>query len=264
MSKLTIITPGLTAALLLGAVPFAIAANGQNTRRNDATTQSQASLQTAERASPMNGTKWAPPKAPTAADVQPFAQAKLSLAQAISNAQQQESGKAIEAQFEMLHGTPAYFVRWVSQADNSNNSNGGGNGAFGANGNGNGNGYASGNANGNGSAYGGNANGSSNGNGNRLAIWEGWVDANTGNLIGQARMLPENQVSASLRRRAEVAQNAQASLSDAIGTAQQQRGGKAIMGVLKAGSAGAAYDLGLVRGGEIHTAMVNAQTGNLK
>lgn len=96
-------------------------------------------------------------------------------------------------------------------------------------------------------------------------VWEGRIDANTGQLIGKPRTISASQLHTALKRDASAAKSAQTSLVDAIDKAEQQHGAKAISARIAPNShGGTAYDLDMVKNGQLHTAMVNASNGQLR
>lgn len=96
-------------------------------------------------------------------------------------------------------------------------------------------------------------------------MWESRIDANTGQPLGQPTTVPRSELGPQSQRDVTALNNAQTPLEQAIGNAEQQDGGKAIMASVKSSRAGnAAYDIGLVRNGRLHTAMVDASTGRMR
>jgi uncharacterized membrane protein YkoI len=95
-------------------------------------------------------------------------------------------------------------------------------------------------------------------------VWEGRINANSGQLIGQPRTFAADQLTWDLSREAKAAKATQTSLIEAVTNAEQQQGGKAIMAKLQPGSNGkASYDVDVVKNGQFQTAMVDASTGNV-
>ena len=95
-------------------------------------------------------------------------------------------------------------------------------------------------------------------------LWEGRIDANTGDLVGQPRTMSAAQLTSTLKRDVKTLGMTQTGLDQAVDNAQSQKGGKAIMAVLQPEHRGTpAYDLYLVNNGQIQTAMVNAKTGQV-
>lgn len=96
-------------------------------------------------------------------------------------------------------------------------------------------------------------------------IWESRIDANTGQALGQPTTVSQSELGPQAQRNITALNNAQTSLNQAIGDAEQQQGGKAIMARVKSSRGGSAtYDVGLVKDGRLHTAMVDASTGQMK
>ncbi|GEM_PF-5230501 len=59
-------------------------------------------------------------------------------------------------------------------------------------------------------------------------------------------------------------ENAQTTLEDAANKAEQQEAGKVIMARVKPVTGGISYDVDLVKNGHLHTALVDAQSGQLR
>lgn len=95
-------------------------------------------------------------------------------------------------------------------------------------------------------------------------IWETRVDANTGDAIGQPTTLSKSQLDPRMQKEVAALDNAQTSLTDAVNKAEQQEGGKVIMARLKPVTGGVSYDVRLVKDGHLHTAMIDAQSGQLR
>jgi uncharacterized membrane protein YkoI len=150
---------------------------------------------------------------PPQADVKPFEGAKLSLTQAIAEAQKEMRGKTLEARFEVWHGKPAYLIRTYSAHQ----------------------------------------------------VWEGRIDANSGQLLGQPQTISASQLGPRVKSDVAALANAQTSLPDAVDKAEQHEGGKAIMASVETDHKGnASYDLDLVKDGHLHTAMIDADSGELR
>ncbi|MGH8219480.1 MAG: PepSY domain-containing protein [Steroidobacteraceae bacterium] len=95
-------------------------------------------------------------------------------------------------------------------------------------------------------------------------VWETRVDANSGETIGQPATVAKHALGRQTQKEIEALDNARASLTDAVNKAEQQQGGKVIMARVKPVSGGASYDIDLVKNGRLHTAMVDAQSGQLR
>lgn len=96
-------------------------------------------------------------------------------------------------------------------------------------------------------------------------IWEGRLNANTGELIGQPRTFAVNQAPQKLQQHAKTVRSAQNSLTQAVQNAEQQQGGKAMMAKVREGSNGqASYDVDLLKNGQLRTAMVDTSTGKIR
>ncbi|HEV7137619.1 MAG TPA: PepSY domain-containing protein [Steroidobacteraceae bacterium] len=96
-------------------------------------------------------------------------------------------------------------------------------------------------------------------------IWQTRIDANSGQPLGQPTTVAQSELGPQIQRDISALNNAQTSLDQAIGDAEQQKGGKAIMASVKAGSSGSAtYDIDLVKNGRLRTAMVDTSTGQMR
>lgn len=95
-------------------------------------------------------------------------------------------------------------------------------------------------------------------------IWEGRINANSGQVIGQPQTFTANQVTRELNDEAKAVTDSKTSLTQAVKDAEQQQGGKAIMAKVQLGSSGKpSYDIDVVTNGQLRTAMVDASTGKV-
>jgi uncharacterized membrane protein YkoI len=93
-------------------------------------------------------------------------------------------------------------------------------------------------------------------------IWEGRINANSGQLIGQRRTYDSGQITRSLEQKAKAVERTQTSLTQAVQNAEQQQGGKAIMAKVQVDSNGKAnYDVDVVTKGQFHIALIDASNG---
>lgn len=96
-------------------------------------------------------------------------------------------------------------------------------------------------------------------------VWESRIDANTGQPIGQPTTVSRNELGPQVQRTVTALNDAQTTLEQAIGDAEQQQGGRAIMARAKSVRSGSAtYDVDLLKNGRLHTAMVDAATGQMR
>lgn len=95
-------------------------------------------------------------------------------------------------------------------------------------------------------------------------IWETRVDANTGDAIGTPNSIARGELGSQTQKEMDALNNAQTSLTDAVNKAEQEKGGKVIMARVKPVSGGVGYDIDLVKDGRLHTAMIDAQSGQLR
>lgn len=95
-------------------------------------------------------------------------------------------------------------------------------------------------------------------------IWEGRINADSGQMIGQAKTYTDQELTRDLRQQADAVRNIHTSLTQAVKDAEQQQGGKAILARVRWDSNGkASYDVDVVKNGQLHTAMVDAKTGKV-
>lgn len=96
-------------------------------------------------------------------------------------------------------------------------------------------------------------------------IWQTRIDADSGQPLGQPTTVSQSELGPQVQRDVTALNNAQTSLDQAIGNAEQKQGGKAIMARVKASSSGTAtYDIDLVKNGRLRTAMVDTSTGQMR
>ena len=95
-------------------------------------------------------------------------------------------------------------------------------------------------------------------------IWETRIDANTGDGIGQPNAIAKGELGSHMQKNIDALNNAHTSLTDAVNKAEQQEGGKVIMARVKPVSGGVSYDIDLVKDGHLHTAMIDAQSGQVR
>ena len=96
-------------------------------------------------------------------------------------------------------------------------------------------------------------------------VWESRIDANTGQPIGEPKTVAQSELGPALHRDVTALDNAQTTLEQAIGNAEQRQGGKAIMASVRSAMSGdARYAVDLVKNGRLHTAMIDTATGQLK
>jgi len=96
-------------------------------------------------------------------------------------------------------------------------------------------------------------------------IWQIRIDADSGQPLGQPTTVSQSELGPQVQRDVTALNNAQTSLDQAIGDAEQQKGGKAVMASVKASSSGTAtYDIDLVKNGRLRTAMIDTSTGQTR
>ncbi len=96
------------------------------------------------------------------------------------------------------------------------------------------------------------------------ALWEGRIDANTGKLVGQPRNTPEGKLTATQQAQLSRLQSARDTLLQAVATAEQKTGGKAIDAVLATGQGGALnYAVETAKDGAVQVVMVDPQNAQI-
>lgn len=96
-------------------------------------------------------------------------------------------------------------------------------------------------------------------------VWQTRIDADSGQPLGQPTTVSQSELGPQFQRDVTALNNAQTSLDQAIGNAEQQQGGKAIMASVRASRSGTAtYDIDLVKNGRLRTAMVDTSTGQMR
>jgi uncharacterized membrane protein YkoI len=91
-------------------------------------------------------------------------------------------------------------------------------------------------------------------------VAETQVDANSGQVIGDGQMVPEDQIDPDDKAALTTIGSAKTSLSQAIKSAEKKFGGRAIGASLAENSGQPSYDVTLVNNGETQRARVNADT----
>lgn len=94
--------------------------------------------------------------------------------------------------------------------------------------------------------------------------WVGHVDASTGKLIGQGETVPLSRLPKEDQQELTASQNSGTTLAQAVQTAEQQRGGKALAAGLSARQGKVSYRTELLQSnGRTQMAMVNPQSGQV-
>lgn len=94
--------------------------------------------------------------------------------------------------------------------------------------------------------------------------WVGHVDASTGKLIGQGETVPLSRLPKEDQQELTASQNSGSTLAQAVQTAEQQRGGKALAAGLSARQGKVTYRTQLLQSnGRTQMAMVNPQSGQV-
>lgn len=95
------------------------------------------------------------------------------------------------------------------------------------------------------------------------SIYKMQIDANTGKPIGQAKIIPQSQLSKADSALLASLPNAKTSLSDAVGNATGKFGGKAFSAVLTDNNGVPAYHVTVVNNGQVTQASVDQANGNV-
>jgi uncharacterized membrane protein YkoI len=148
------------------------------------------------------------------ADIAAARNAKVSLTDAISAAQQQSHGNVVSARFEVRQGKPEYLVRTFDTI--------------------------------------------------RQQEWVGHIDANTGQVIGQGQTVPLRRLPREDRQELTALPGTSTTLAQAVQTAEQQRGGKALAASLSARNGQVRCQTQLLKSnGSTQMAMINPQSGQI-
>lgn len=95
------------------------------------------------------------------------------------------------------------------------------------------------------------------------AVWSGMVDAKTGQVIGQGKTTPASALDQEDKAELTALNSARTTLSAAVRSAERQHGGKAIDAGLEQSDGRVAYELRLVRNGQVQRAAVDPATGRM-
>jgi len=94
--------------------------------------------------------------------------------------------------------------------------------------------------------------------------WVGHIDANTGQMIGQGETVSLSQLPKEDQQELTASQNSGTTLAQAVQTAEQQRGGKALAAGLSARNGQVSYRTELLKSnGRTQMAMINPQSGEV-
>ena len=95
------------------------------------------------------------------------------------------------------------------------------------------------------------------------SVWEGLIDANTGNIVGQPTSISENRLDQEDKAELRALQTAKVTLAEAVKAAEQQGNGKAIDAGLEEHNGTVVYDIEIVQNGTVHRVMVDTKTGQI-
>lgn len=96
------------------------------------------------------------------------------------------------------------------------------------------------------------------------AVWEGLVDARTGEVIGQGKTTPENELDPDDKAQVGVLDRVKTLLPDAIRAAEQQGNGKAINGSLEQRNGKLLYEIEIVTDSTVRAVTADALTGRME
>lgn len=94
-------------------------------------------------------------------------------------------------------------------------------------------------------------------------IWEGRVDASSGQVVGQGKTMDEAKLDNEDMAEISALKRAKTTLSDAVKAAERKTGGKAIDAGLEAAGGKVAYEIETVRNGALRRVRVDPQSGKV-
>jgi uncharacterized membrane protein YkoI len=94
-------------------------------------------------------------------------------------------------------------------------------------------------------------------------LWQGWIDADKGSLVGAPRSTPQAQLDAKQKAQLAQLQKEPITLAQAINSAEQKSGGKAIDAALTDRDGKLAYDTEVARNGTLEMLTVDARQGKV-
>ncbi len=95
------------------------------------------------------------------------------------------------------------------------------------------------------------------------SVWEGLIDANNGQVIGQGTTVSESRLDREDKAELAGLNNAKTTLAEAVKTAEQHAGGKAIDAGIEERGGRVAYEIQVVKSGGIHQVSVDPATGRI-
>jgi uncharacterized membrane protein YkoI len=95
------------------------------------------------------------------------------------------------------------------------------------------------------------------------AVWDGMIDATSGEVIGQGETTPENKLDREDKAELAAFQTAKQSLIQALKAAEQHTGGKAIDAGLEETEGKVVYEIEVVKNGELQSVEVNPESGQV-
>lgn len=94
-------------------------------------------------------------------------------------------------------------------------------------------------------------------------VWEGMVDATSGQVVGQGKTIEESKLDREDKAEIDGLKGAKTSLADAVKTAEQKVGGKAIDAGLEETGGKVAFEMEIVKNGRTQRMMVDPQRGQI-
>jgi uncharacterized membrane protein YkoI len=95
------------------------------------------------------------------------------------------------------------------------------------------------------------------------AVWDGMIDAITGQVIGEGETTPESDLDRDDKAELEAFQNAKQTLLQALKAAEDHSGGKAIEAGLDETDGKVVYEIGIMKNGVLETVDVNPENGQV-
>lgn len=95
------------------------------------------------------------------------------------------------------------------------------------------------------------------------SVWEGRIDASTGQVIGQGKTTPESQLDREDRAELTGIQNAPKSLADAVKAAERHSDAKAMSSAVEETGGKIVYEVEVIKNGTSQKLVVDPQTGQV-
>ncbi|HZS81834.1 MAG TPA: PepSY domain-containing protein [Stellaceae bacterium] len=94
-------------------------------------------------------------------------------------------------------------------------------------------------------------------------VWEGAVDAVSGQIVGQGKTTPESRLDQEDKAEIAAFQKTKTPLTEAVKTAEQHAGGKALDAELEASGGKAVYEMEVVKNGTIQRVTIDPANGQV-